>query len=265
MAVYDYSQPYDSSHMQPQGSDMSLGGLGGLAGGVLSFIGQQQTNQKNWDIAQSNNAFSAQQFAQRYQTTVKDMQAAGLNPMLAYSQGGGAPPTASQVAPMQNSLGAAVEGYNRTKGTSAQSTLQEQQAQQSQAQVGLINSQSAKTAAETKVAEEQAKLLQADYEKRTSEKPLVEQQTKTSEQQAQAYAQQAIASAQQAVQSQKQVEVLNQNLDNLKAELQRLKQNNDQNLPESDIAKKYPTTYYIFHKLLPTLSGSIGKPFNYRQ
>ena len=237
--------------------------IGELIGGALSLFGTQQTNQKNWDIAQANNEFSAQQFAQRYQTTVKDMQAAGLNPMLAYSQGGGSPPTASQVAPMQNALGNAVESYNRVKGTSAQATLQEQQAQQSQAQVGLINSQSAKTAAETKVAEEQAKLLQADYEKRISEKPLVEQQTKTSEQQAQAFTQQAISSAQQAVQSQKQVEVLNQNIDNLKAELKKIQQNNDQQAPESEIAKKYPTTYYIFHKLLPSLSGSIGRPYNY--
>jgi hypothetical protein len=39
--------------------------------------------------------FSANQFATRYQTTVKDMQAAGLNPMLAYSQGGGLPPSSS--------------------------------------------------------------------------------------------------------------------------------------------------------------------------
>lgn len=40
-------------------------------------------------------AFNAEQFATRYQTTVKDMQAAGLNPMLAYSQGGGVAPSSS--------------------------------------------------------------------------------------------------------------------------------------------------------------------------
>lgn len=39
--------------------------------------------------------FSAQQFATRYQTTVKDIKAAGLNPMLAYQQGGGSPPSSS--------------------------------------------------------------------------------------------------------------------------------------------------------------------------
>lgn len=40
-------------------------------------------------------AFSAEQFATRYQTTVKDLEAAGLNPALAYQQGGGNAPTSS--------------------------------------------------------------------------------------------------------------------------------------------------------------------------
>jgi len=83
---------------------MSLGAaLGGLAGGILGFLGQQQTNQKSWDIAQSNNAASAEQaqkqmdFQERmrdtqYQTTVQDLKKAGLNPMLAYTQGGAGVP-----------------------------------------------------------------------------------------------------------------------------------------------------------------------------
>jgi hypothetical protein len=245
---------------------MDFGSLvGDVVGPIASLIGTNQTNQKNWDIAQSNNQWSAQQFAQRYQTTVKDMQAAGLNPMLAYSQGGGTPPTASQVAPMQNALGNAVESYNRGRSTTSAIDLQRQQVAQSQAQVGLTNAQSAKTAADTLVSQKQAELIDEDIQKRKQETPLVKQQTATSESQAIAYANQAIASAAQAAQSYKQVEVLTQNLDNLKAELKRIQQNNDQTAPESEIAKKYPTTYYIFHKLLPSLSGSIGKPFNYRQ
>jgi hypothetical protein len=74
-------------------------GLGAVAG----FLGQGQTNQKSWDIAQAANAFSAEQAqkqmdfqkemrATQYQTAVEDLKTAGLNPMLAYTQGGAGVP-----------------------------------------------------------------------------------------------------------------------------------------------------------------------------
>jgi len=76
----------------------------GIAGGIADFIGQQNTNQKSWDIAQASNAASAEQaqkqmdFQERmsstaYQRAVKDMSASGLNPMLAYTQGGATTPS----------------------------------------------------------------------------------------------------------------------------------------------------------------------------
>lgn len=76
-----------------------------LIGGATGLIGGSQANQANWDIAQANNNWSAQQFANRYQTTVDDLKKAGLNPMLAYSQGGGSPPSA-QAVPARSNLGA---------------------------------------------------------------------------------------------------------------------------------------------------------------
>ena len=102
--------------------------LGGLIGGALGFLGQQQTNQKNWDIASAANAASAEQAAKQmdfqermretqYQTAVKDMSKAGLNPMLAYSQGGAGTPTGAMgsvsTATMKNALGAGVTGYQQ--------------------------------------------------------------------------------------------------------------------------------------------------------
>lgn len=102
--------------------------LAGLVGGALGFIGQQQTNQKNWDIAQAANQSSAEQAARQmefqermrntqYQTAVEDMKKAGLNPMLAYSQGGAGTPTGAMgsvsTATMKNSLGAGVSGYQQ--------------------------------------------------------------------------------------------------------------------------------------------------------
>ena len=59
-------------------------GLGGsLLSGGLSLLGGIMTNESNQDIASEANAFSAEQYAKRYQTTVADMAAAGLNPVQA--------------------------------------------------------------------------------------------------------------------------------------------------------------------------------------
>jgi hypothetical protein len=83
-----------------------------LAAGA-NLIGTHMTNEANRDIANQANEFSAQQFATRYQTTVKDMQSAGLSPMLAYSQGGGNAPSGQVGAPMQNPVSSALEGYHK--------------------------------------------------------------------------------------------------------------------------------------------------------
>jgi len=103
-------------------------GLGGsLVSGGLSLLGGILTNQSNQDIADDANAFNAQQYATRYQTSVKDLIAAGLNPMLAYSQGPGQAPTATTMQ-MQNPVPAAVQSASqaadveKTKADTAVST-----------------------------------------------------------------------------------------------------------------------------------------------
>jgi hypothetical protein len=143
---------------------------------ILGFIGQQQTNQANWDIAQSNNAFSASQFASRYQTTVSDLQKAGLNPMLAYGQGGGSPPTAAPVAPMGNKIASAMAAYNdrRTNDATVKNT---------DANTDLTNTQTNNsnliTNADVKLKDIQGSLATAQAAKALAEIPLVQQNTKT--------------------------------------------------------------------------------------
>jgi hypothetical protein len=115
-----------------------MGLFDGLAsaatGGILSFIGQEETNRSNEAQARDASVASAKQAeANRdwqkmmsdtaYQRAVKDMEAAGLNPMLAYQNGGASSPSGAVgmafQAQMGNSLGSAVEGFNRSRSVGA--------------------------------------------------------------------------------------------------------------------------------------------------
>lgn len=97
----------------------TMGGAPGAALGsaALNYLGAQDTNQANADRADAANAWSANQYANRYQTMVKDLEAAGLNPMLAYSQSPGSAPSAQQVT-FQNPMSAATQGYQQVASAS---------------------------------------------------------------------------------------------------------------------------------------------------
>jgi hypothetical protein len=138
-----------------------LGPLIAAGGELLSgFLGNRAAD-KRQDDAQ---AFSADQFARRYQITTEDMKAAGLNPMLAYSQGGGNAPTSS--AASAQSFGspgtAAVNAQLQTKMNSAQVANVEADTQNKNEQSALIRAQTAQAmssanqadAAVTKIGQE---------------------------------------------------------------------------------------------------------------
>lgn len=179
-----------------------LGGLslGGLAGGLLGFIGQQQTNQKNWDIAQAANASSAEQarfqmdFQERmretqYQTAIEDMKKAGLNPMLAYSQGGAGTPSGAMgqvsTAKVGNVVGSALAGYQAAAMTAADLDMKEATTQGTNAQTIKTEADTIQTAAnigkileDTKVSVQTQRNLEATLNKILEEILLTKAQTR---------------------------------------------------------------------------------------
>jgi len=120
-------------------------GVASAGAAVLGYLGQQETNSDNAEIARSNNAWSAEQYAKRYQTMTNDLKAAGLNPMLAYSQSPGSAPTAQQVL-FQNPMSAATQGYQQVSS-----------AQQSNAEVDRIKQTSSYIEQQTQNLKEEFK------------------------------------------------------------------------------------------------------------
>lgn len=89
-----------------------FGGMGGalgsgLVGGALGYFSADQANREARHVADKQMQFQERMSSTSYQRAVDDMQKAGLNPMLAYTQGGASTPAGS-AAPVAQKLGPAV-------------------------------------------------------------------------------------------------------------------------------------------------------------
>jgi hypothetical protein len=81
-------------------------GVGALGAGLLGFLGQESTNSASQAASQEQMDFQERMSNTSYQRQVKDMEAAGLNPMLAYIKGGGASTPVGSMPTYQNSAAA---------------------------------------------------------------------------------------------------------------------------------------------------------------
>lgn len=143
---------------------------GAVAGGAISSAGQADANEENAQIAsdatntnvaeaQKNRDFQERMSNTAYQRGVKDMTAAGINPILAADRGGASTPSGSTAqavtATMQNELSPLGSGISQA----AQVPLA---AIQTQANVSLANAQAVQSNSQTALNKALAEKALAD-------------------------------------------------------------------------------------------------------
>lgn len=176
--------------------------VGGLISGGLSYLGQRNANVANAQQAAMNREFQEDMSGTAYQRATEDMKAAGLNPMLAYSQGG-AKGTPGAQAVMQSDLGAAVNSGQT--GAMIDATIQK------------VRAETGKAEADTKLSESQALINAVQV-------PKVEQETKTSAFSAANLDTQSRLMGQQAVKVMAEVEKIGYDTDLSRAQIQKVKE-----------------------------------------
>ncbi|AXH76778.1 MAG: DNA pilot protein [Microviridae sp.] len=154
-----------------------IGSFFGPVGSILGGIGDELLGRD--DAQQQNQTSVANTRLLRqtaYQDTTQDLKAAGLNPMLAYSNGATSatsPPVANKglAAAQQNSAQSSIANVN------ADTVNKQAQTDQIKAQTELIRAQTGNTTTSTANIDQQTKNLQTTMDKTREEIQLVMKQT----------------------------------------------------------------------------------------
>ena len=139
---------------------------------AAGFIGQQETNAANVGLGREQMDFQERLSNTAYQRQVKDMEAAGLNPMLAYIKGGGASTPAGSMPQVQNPYAAGISsGYS-----ASQTSLASKQAPKLEAETENIGADTILKRANTLYTLAQEKLSFASADEKRSHIALMESQ-----------------------------------------------------------------------------------------
>ena len=128
----------------------AIGAATSIAGGLFGSSRQRSETERARD-------WNAQQYAQRYQVTMADMRRAGLNPMLAYSQGPGTAPT-SQPADQS----AISSGFSSAGQLMAQANIRNAQAGQARTQAAVNKASAKQIAMDTRLKSAQIDKVHAE-------------------------------------------------------------------------------------------------------
>jgi len=131
---------------------------GALAAGGIDYFSAKDTQSKQKQMAREQMAFQERMSNTAYQRAVKDMRKAGINPILAYAQGGASSPGGAQANIVTPTPGATTA---KALQSSSQASLQTLQKDLVQAQTGTAKALESKTQAEA----DQARVM-ADYYKK---------------------------------------------------------------------------------------------------
>lgn len=123
--------------------------LGKLVGGAMDFLGAMYQNRENEQAAARQVAYQTEMSNTAYQRAMADMKAAGLNPMLAYSQGGASVPTGAMPR-LENPLTPVRQAWTDIERASAASETARAATASSGAQVAQVDSNVQLQAAQAK-------------------------------------------------------------------------------------------------------------------